>query len=187
MIYPQKIKAKDSEKLITIFLIASIMVSITLIIINKVTTPNIPWAKLSNIGIIYIWITVMYSIKKNINIAGHVLIQTILIVILTFYIDYQLGKIGWSLSIAIPIVIIIANITMFVLTIVSYRKYIKYALYNILILALSSLPIILMKEEIIQNRILSIIAVGISAFNLIFTLISSAKDIKDAIIMKFHM
>ena len=187
MIYPQKIKAKDTDKLIKIFFITSIMVAITLVIINKVTTPKIPWARLANIGIIYIWITVMYSIKKNINIAGHVLLQTILIAILTFYIDYQLGKRGWSLSIAIPIIIIVANITMFVLTIVSYKKYIKYAIYNIVILALSILPMILMKENVIQSKILSIIAVGISGINLILTLTLSAKDVKDAIVMKFLM
>ena len=187
MIYPKKIKAKKSAKLIKILLIASFAIAILLTIINKLTTPNIPWAALANSGIIYSWITVMYSIKKNINIAGHVLLQTIAIAILTFYIDYKIGWKGWSFSISIPIIIMIANITMLILTIVSHKKYIKYAIYQIIILCFSILPVMFMTENIIQDKILSIIAVGISGINLLLTLILSAKDVKEAIVRKFHM
>ena len=38
-----------------------------------------------------------------------------------------------------------------------------------------------------QNKILSIIAIGISGINLLLTLILSAKDVREAMIMKFHM
>ena len=187
MIYPQKIKAKKTDKLVKILLLASLAIAILLVIINKLTTPNIPWAALANSGIVYSWITVMYSIKKNVNIAGHVLVQTIAIAILTFYIDYKLGGKGWSLSISIPIIIMIANMTMLVLTIVSHKKYIKYAIYQVIILCCSILPVILMTENIIQNKILSMIAIGISGINLLLTLILSAKDVREAMIMKFHM
>lgn len=40
-------------------------------------------------------VTVIYSINKNINIGGHVLIQTIAISLLTIYIDYKIGFKAW--------------------------------------------------------------------------------------------
>ena len=79
MIYPQKINSKKCNLIIYTCLIISIVIGITLVIINKLTTPQIPWAGLANCGIIYTWLTTIYSIKKGTNIAGHVLIQTILI------------------------------------------------------------------------------------------------------------
>ncbi len=187
MIYPKKLSSKKGDLIFKIFLISSVILGIILFIINKLTTPNIPWATLTNAGIIYIWITVFYSINKNTNIAGHVLIQAIAISLLTVFIDYKLGFEKWSINISIPIIIIIANVTMLVLTIVSYKKYIKYAIYQLIIVLFSMVPVILLGENVLENRVLSIIASSISIINLILTLILSTKDVKEAIIRKFHI
>lgn len=69
MIYPEKIKAKKSDMIIKILGLISIFVAILLWGINRITTSKIHWAGLANSGIIYVWITAIYSIKKNINIA----------------------------------------------------------------------------------------------------------------------
>lgn len=76
---------------------------------------------------------------------------------------------------------------MLILTIVSYRKYIKYAIYQLIIVLFSMLPIIFIEENIVRNPILSIIATSISVFNFIVCIILCTKDIKEAIIRKFHM
>ena len=187
MIYPKKINASNGEIIIKIFLSVSIAIAIILTIINKLTTPNVPWAALANSGIIYIWIVVIYSIHRNVNIAGHVLLQTIAISLLTVYIDYRLGFHGWSLSLSIPIILIVANLTMLILTIVSYKKYLRYAIYQLFILLFSILPAILIGEKIVTDPIMGIIASGVSLLNLIITIILSAKDLKEAIKRKFHL
>lgn len=187
MLYPQKINAKKTDLIIKIAIIISVFVGVMLVFINRITTPKIHWAGLCNAGIIYIWITVLYSINKNINIAGHVLVQTIAISLLTVYIDYKTGFKSWSINLAIPIIIIIANITMLILTIISHRKYIKYALYQLLIVIVSTIPIFLVYEDYVQDKTLSIVATAISGVNLIISLALSAKDIKEVIVRKFHI
>ena len=187
MIYPKKINASNGEIIIKIMLAISVIVAVVLTIINKLTSPNIPWDALANSGIIYIWIVVAYSINKNVNIAGHVTIQTIAISLLTVYIDYKLGFRGWSLSIAIPIIIMVANLTMLILTIVSYKKYLRYAIYQLIILIFSVLPVVFITEKLVTEPILGIIATGISLFNLLVTVILSSRDLKEAIIRKFHL
>ena len=129
----------------------------------------------------------MYYIKRNTNIAGHVLIQTLAISLLTAYIDYRLGFRGWSIEIAIPIIIIISNLTMLILTIVSYKRYIRYAIYQLIIVLFSALPAVFMTERIIHNNALCIIATIISLLNFIICLVLCSKDIKEAIVRKFHM
>ena len=115
------------------------------------------------------------------------MIQTIAISILTTYIDYSLGFKKWSLEISIPIIITIANITMLILTIVSHKKYMRYAIYQLVICVWSLIPIYFIQDKIIHNVVLSYIAIGISALNFILTIVLSAKDVKDEIIRKFHM
>lgn len=187
MIYPKKLSSKKGELVLKILLIVSILIAILLLVINKLTTPNISWAAIANGGIVYIWIIVLYSINKNVNIAGHVMVQTIAISLLTLFIDYKLGFNGWSINISIPIIIIIANVSMLILTIVSHRKYIKYAIYQLVIVLFSTIPGILLGEDIIKNKVLSIVASGISVLNLVLTLCLCARDVKDAIIRKFHI
>ncbi len=106
---------------------------------------------------------------------------------MVIYIDHIWGKIGWSVNIAIPIMIMIANLTMLVLTIVTHKKYMKYAIYQLIIVLLSMLPIILVTEHIVQDKTLSILATGISVLNFILCLALSAKDLKETIIRKFHL
>lgn len=187
MIYPEKIKVKKSDLIIKILLSISVAVGILLWGINRLTTPKLPWSALANAGIIYSWIIVNYSIRKNINIAGHVLLQTITLSLLTVYIDYKLNFYGWSMNIAIPIIIITANITMLILTIVSYKKYFKYAIYQLIIVIFSMLPVFLLTEHMVKNNTLSIIAISLSIINFILCLVLCAKDIKEVIIRKFHM
>ena len=187
MIYPQKINSKKSNKILYSLVGVSIIIATILIVINKLTTPQIHWAALANCGIIYIWITVMYSIKKGENIARHVLIQTILVSIVMLYIDKTIGYNGWSVYIGVPIVLIVANITMVILTAISYEKYIKYAIYQLMIVIISLMPIVLALKNIIEMKFLMRVAVNISVISLVTSLVFCYKDIKEAIIRKFHM
>lgn len=158
-----------------------------MVLINKLTTPEIAWAGLANCGIIYIWITVIYSIKRNTNIGGHVLLQMIVISAAMLYVDNRIGFRGWSINIGIPIILMIANATMLILTIISYKKYVKYAIYQLVIVVISILPFVLMTIKSIELGVLARISIEISILNLIITLGLCYKDVKEAILMKIHM
>jgi len=187
MIYPQKLSSKKGDEVLRILLLTSVVLGIILVIINKLTTPEIHWAALANCGIIYTWITVIYSIKKSTNVAGYVLIQTIITSIAVLYIDYSLGFIGWSINIAIPIILMVANVTMFVLTIITHKNYIKYAIYQLLIVLISLISMLLIWDKVIQLKVLSNIAILVSVINLLISLILCYKDVKEVLIRKFHM
>ena len=187
MLYPQKLSSKKSDLMIIIAILISVAVGGILILINHFATPGVHWAGLANAGILYIWVNVLYAINHNTNIASYVLLETFAISFLTSYIDYKTGNHGWAMSLAIPIVLIVANITMLVLTLVSHKKYMRYAIYQLVICVWSLIPIYFIQDKIIHNVVLSYIAIGISALNFILTIVLSAKDVKDEIIRKFHM
>lgn len=76
---------------------------------------------------------------------------------------------------------------MLVLTIVSYKKYIKYAISQLIIVIVSMIPAVLMSENIIEKNVLSIVASAVSVVNFVICLIFCAKDVREAIIRKLHM
>lgn len=187
MIYPKKLNNRKKNKIVNIFIIISIVVALLLTLINKLTTPKIPWAAVSIAGIIYVWLVLYYATHKNTNIAGHVLLQTLALSGLAFFIDYKFGLTGWALNIMIPIIIIISNVTMLVLTIVSHKKYVKYAFCQLIIVIFSLFPIYLITKKIVSNIVLSIVASSISAFNFVISFIFCAKAEIEVIKRKFHI
>ncbi len=189
MIYPKKISARKTDWIINSLIIFSILLGIILTIINNITTPNIKWSALCNLGIIWVWLTVIYSIKKDVNIAGYVLIETIIASVFITYMDYNLhfGYNGWSTSIGIPIITILANFTMFVLTIVNNKSYIKYIIYHFVLMFFSIISILYIYFNIVKNIVMSSILIGIVFASLLLSLVFCIKDIKEAFIRKFHM
>ena len=187
MLYPQKINAKKTDFIIKIAILISFFVGIGLVIINRFTTPNIKWAGYCNAGIIYVWITVIYALNKNVNIASHLFIQMLALSALCVYFDIRLGFEAWSINLAIPMIVIIINIIMLILSIASYNNFMRYAFFQLLIVIVSLVPIFLVYENMVNDKTLSIVASSISGVNLLFSLIFHSKDIKEEIIRKFHM
>ena len=187
MLYPQTINAKKTDFIIKIAILISFVVGVMLVLINKFTTPEIRWAGYCNAGIIYIWVTVLYALNKNVNIANHLFIQMLALSALAVYIDLRLGFEAWSVNLAIPIIVIIINITMLILSIASYSNYIRYAFVQVLIVLTSTVPLFFVYENLVNDKTLSIVATSISEINLLFSLIFHFKDIKEEIVKKFHM
>jgi len=187
MLYPQTINAKKTDFIIKVAILISFVVGVMLVLINKFTTPEIRWAGYCNAGIIYIWVTVLYALNKNVNIANHLFIQMLALSALAVYIDLRLGFEAWSINLAIPIIVIIINITMLILSIASYSNYIRYAFVQVLIVLASTVPLFFVYENLVNDKTLSIVATSISGINLLFSLIFHFKDIKEEIVKKFHM
>ena len=179
---------RNSHLVIKIMLGISILISLTCIIINICIPGNFFWAFLVIAGIVYTWVTVMYSIKRNINIASNVFMQTILISILTIAIDIIIGYRGWSLDMALPIIISVANITLLLLTIVSTKKYYQYALYQVMTFLISILPFVLLcTTNLIKLEIFTILATFIATVTLIFNISLCGKNIKEELIRRLHL
>lgn len=186
-LYPKIRNVKKDNIAIKIMIIVSVVVSIACLITNICTSRKYMWSFIVIVGIIYTWITVMYSIHRNVNIASNVMVQLIAISILTVCIDNIIGYDGWSVNLAIPIIIMVANTTMFILTISSFHKY-KYAVYQLIIFVLSIIPlgILVFSDKLITNPIFTIISSSIALFTFVFSLILCGKSIIEELDRRLH-
>lgn len=172
-LYPKIRNVKKSHLLIDGLVIGSIIMELILILINYLVNDKIHWSLLCGVGIVYIWITAIYAIYKNINIASHVFLQMICTSIIVVVVDWMIGFKGWSLHIGIPIITMIANVTMFVLTIVARKRYGKYIVFHTLIFLFSFIPLCF-PEAI--HRLFIIISVSIAVISFVITTILCGRD-----------
>ena len=187
-LYPKIRNVKSGNVAIKVMVIVSFAIAAICAIIN-ICTSKFLWSVIVIIGIIYAWITVLYSVHRNINIASNVMIQSIAISLLTLGIDYTIGYSGWAINLAIPIIFSIANITIFVLTLVSLKRYYKYAIYQLIIFLLSIIPLIIdiVSDNIIKTPIFTIISSSIAVFVFIFSLILCGRSILEELNRRLHM
>ena len=107
--------------------------------------------------------------------------------LLIIAIDYFLGYKGWSINIAIPIVVIVANSTLMILTIVSRKRYIRYATYHMLTFLFSMIPLILLLSGMLENKVLTIVSSGIAGLSLLLTIILCGKAMWEETKKRLHM
>lgn len=188
-LYPKVRNVKEINLASGIMLIISFAISITCVIVNLCTSTKYLWCLIVIAGIVYSWITVIYSISRNVNIGSSVTLQFIVISLFVLCIDYIFDYKGWSINLAIPIIIIIANTTMLILTIVSVNRYYKYAIYQLIIFAISMVPLIIFFafDNIIIVPIFTIISSGIAFFTFVMSLILCGKNILEELDRRLHI
>ena len=188
-LYPKIRNVQTGNLAIKIMAIISIVVSIICTIVNLCTSIKYLWCVIVMVGIIYSWITVMYSVNRNVNIASSVVLQIIAVSLLTLCIDFVIGYQGWAINLSIPIIIMIANVTILVLTIASIRREYKYAVYQLIITVLSFIPLIiyLAFDGIITRPIFTIISSSIAAFTFTMSLVLCGRNIVGELKRRLHM
>lgn len=187
MLYPKVTNINKKNQLIKWLIALSVLVGVICVLINQIVDKQLHWSFLCIAGIVYAWITVLYSLKKNVNIASHVLIQAISASLLMVAIDKIIGYQGWSIEIAIPIIITIANSTMAILAIVSHKRYARYVVYQIGIFLFSLLPVFLVMMKIQNINPPIIIATLIALITFIITIAICGKPIFQEMNKRFHI
>ena len=186
-LYPKIRNINRIDKVMLIMTIISFVIGITSLIVNHFVTQHFKWSLLVIVGVIYTWITVMNSIKKNVNIASRVMLQVILIDILCVVLDWIIGYKGWSFTIAIPISIITANVTMLILLMCAFKIYARYIIYQLIIFVWSMIPAVLCLIGWVPTNILTTIATPIAVFSLLLTIVLFAKELNQQMRKRFHL
>lgn len=185
-LYPEISNIKKNNIVIKIMILLSVLISGICILVNYLVDEYLHWSAICIAGIIYAWVTILYSIKNNVNIASHVMLQTIAISILTIVIDITIGYRGWSVELALPIIISIANITIFVLYLITRRKYIKYIIYQVVVFVFSMIPLGSLIIGFTNNILPTAISTFIALMALICTVMFSSREVKDELERRFH-
>lgn len=103
---------QEFNLLIRILILISIVVVVASFAINMIFTKESRWSLLVAAGVLCMWISLFFIIRKKSNIAKTILWQVGIISILSVIWDKSMGFIGWSIDYVIPSVCVLAMIVM---------------------------------------------------------------------------
>lgn len=187
MLYPNISNIKRNNVLIRSLLLATLVLAMLLVGINYATKQSFPWSLLCIAGMIYVWVTTIYAIKKTSNIGLHVMLQMVFAIFILMIVDYAIGFQGWSIKIGLPIAIIVANLSMILLTIVSPKKYYRYTVYQLIIFGFTVIILVLNLLKCIPWNILFIIAESIGGVSLVISFLLCGKGLMQEMKKIFHI
>lgn len=183
-IIKRKLNSNFVRKLV---LLISIIVAITVLIINKIVTPNISWASFV-VAVIVSSYVVFWSImdgrKKVLNLLFTL---NFIALILAFFWDYYTGYHGWSLNFVLPSLCISYGIFLIVLRFVSYFAFKENSTYIYINVFLEFLPLILLYKEIVTFKPLAIISCILGLANLLILILFDGSRFKDDLEKKLHI
>lgn len=169
-----------------LFLFISIITAIGSVVTNYLTYNGVLWSLITIAAIIYLWVLMAYSIKRNRSIASQILIQVLCTSILTVIMDNSIGYIGWSVNHVIPEIMILANVSVLILVIVNRMYWHTYVLNQIVIAICGLIPGVLFLCGLIKVPLPTILATITSFTVLAITTIFGDKTIKSELRRRFH-
>jgi len=169
-----------------IFLFVSILSTAASVITNYLTYRGVIWSAITIAAIIYLWVIMTYSIKRNRNIASQILVQVLCVAILSVIMDNAIGYVGWSVNHVIPEIVILANVSVLILVFVNRMYWNTYVINQIVIAICGLIPGVLFLCGVIKVPLPTIIATATSIIVLIVMMIFGDKTIKSELKRRFH-
>lgn len=186
--YPKSIfKSSRYYLLNKIVLFLSVVIIITSVAVNYFVYPKILWSIVSIAAVVYSWTIIRHAVVTGIDLASKIIVQAISASVLLIIFDLTIGNIGWSVNYIVPQIAIIANISIFILLIISRMDWKRYVLHQMGMGLLGFIPIILLAFRLVERPLMSLISAILSGIIILFTVVFSDRTLQSELIRRFHI
>ena len=170
-----------------IMLLISISAVIISFAVNEIFTRESRWAFYVAAGILCMWISLFFILRKRNNIPKTIIWQVVLISILSVLWDRNMGWIGWSIDYVIPSICVGAMIVMAI-----SAKMLRIGVSDLLIYLFIDgifgfVPIIFLLTGWLHVKVPSVICVAASAISLTAILLFEWDNMKEELNKRMHI
>lgn len=186
--YPNvKNKVRILNWLVRLYTFLAIIVEVVLIVVNVCTFRQVWWSAISGVAILYLYITLRFSIQKNKGYRRTIMLQVIGATLLTIAIDYIAGYRGWSVNFVVPSAVLLLDLAIFILMLVNKFYWQSYLLMQMFTVLVSIFLLFLWYRGVIWHPVVTIVAASVSGVQLLGTLILGDRKAINELKRRFHM
>lgn len=187
--YPLVSQQRKGYKLmLQIFAFLCLIAMVVLALVNYFTYNGLMWSIICDAGILYLLVTLRYTLFNGHE--GHtmkILMQVIAVMLLTILIDYTLGYQGWSVTYAMPTIILVADMLILILMLVNLKTWQSYILLQIGMSILSVALGLYILIRGLDHAMLTGIAIGVSLVMFLGTVCIGDARARNEIKRRFHV
>jgi len=172
---------------IRVMILISIIVVVACFAINIIFTKESRWSLPVAAGVLCMWISLFFIIRKKNNIPKTILWQVGIISILSVIWDKSMGFAGWSIDYVIPLICVLAMIVMAIgekILKISVRDLLIYLLIDVIF---GFVPIIFIIFGWLNVIFPSVICVAASIISLSVLILFEGDNMKNELKKKMHI
>lgn len=168
-------------------LFLSLLVAVVTVGINYALQSEIMWSFIVVLALFYANVVLRLAIVGKSGYLFKTICLTITGVAVLFGIDYLTGYRAWSMNFVMPAGILFMDAGILILMMVNHRNWQSYLMVQILTILLSLIPIIFYMVDIVTSPVLAFIALGVSVFLFLGTVILGDRRAKTELQRRFHI
>lgn len=166
---------------------AALVVTVTVLIINYYTFDGVYWSLIVIAGLGYGVMTLLYSFRERKSIQKIIVGQMIFAIPLLIALDSLTGGDDWAYMYALPILFMAVDVGALVLMIVGIDGWQNYIMTEITTLLLSVVLIILHYTGLVETSYLALIAVMVTGFIFLGTIMFGTRMVSNEIKRRFKI
>ena len=187
--YPDvRLRTRMFQIVVRVYFVASVLLEIALVVINSLTFSGTWWSVICGAAFLFLFFTLSFSVSNH-N-YGHILkiaVEAVGIVLFTLLVDVIIGYRGWSLTYAMPSVIIMVDIAIIVLMIANNLNWQSYISLQLTMIGFSAVGIVLFFVGFIKKPLLTFISLLISLLLFLGTVLIGDRRAKTELKRRFHV
>lgn len=186
--YPNaRVRTRKWVLLSKVYLFAAILSEAVMFGINYVDKYKIGWSLIAGMGLLYGYIVIRLAILGQ---AGHklkIISLSAIGIVMMILVDFVIGYHGWSVNYVLPSCVVVLDIGIAVLMLVNRRNWQSYIMWQLLMLLVSGGMILLCFFGIITNPYVVGVAVLVTVFLFLGTVIFGDRRARVELYRRFHI
>lgn len=175
------------KRICNVWLFVLLMCSAVLLFLNYTFYNGLIWSLIPVGGLCYCYLLLRYVMLGRQGHRSKVMVVSLFTVLLVILIDWVTGFHRWSLNYVFPGGMIVVDGIILLMMLVNKRNWQSYITLQILMLCLSLGALLLWKLHIITDSLLCIIALAVSLFLFLGTLIIGDRPARTELWRRFHI
>ncbi len=170
-----------------IYMFVAIVLEVILIAINYIDEYQTWWSLIVGLALLYGYMVIRFTILGKAGHKAKIFVLSLIGILSAVAIDFLLGYNGWSVNYALPGVIILLDIGIIILMNINKRNWQSYIMFQILMLLVSGAMVVLYWFGIVTVPHVVGVAVLMSVFLFLGTLIIGDRRARVELYRRFHI
>jgi hypothetical protein len=169
--YPDvRARRKRFRFVLRLLLFVCVLAILALFVVNR-THQEMRWPVVSGTLIVYAYATLMYWLDHDAGRIHKMGVQFIWTFLLVLFLDWVSGFHGWSLSIAMPCIVLFGDALLFVALIADRKQWYSYTMLLVLMAFVSLVLAVLYVKGVLYMAVLFYVAAGVTTVLVLAVLI----------------
>lgn len=186
--YPNvRVMARKLMLISRIYLFCAIIAEVLLVYINVVTDSEIWWSAISGLSFLYVYMLIRFAILGKSGYQSKVTLLSLIAVLMLVAVDFLYGYNGWSINYALPVIILLVDMSILILMILNRRNWQSYMMWQLFMILCSVVSLVFSLIGIATRPFMGELAFAASVLLFVGTVIIGDRRARTELKRRFHV